>query len=68
MKTVYDLTAEELEELRFDYMTQLEEVGEAPDDIDDITDEILFHHYAGFMFADEDFFCNSEFTKRLRPF
>ena len=68
MKTVYDLTAEELEELRFDYMTQLEETGEDTVNIDDITDEILFFHYAGVMFSDEDFFCNSEFTMRLRPF
>ena len=67
MKTVYDLTAEELEELRFTYMTQLEEIGEGPDNIDDISDEDLFYQYDGFMFCDDDFFCNNP-AKGVRPF
>ena len=67
MKTVYDLTAEQLEELTFSFFTQLEEQGCAPDDIDEITEGDVFYHYHDMLFTDDDFFCTSP-AKGVRPF
>jgi hypothetical protein len=61
-RTVYDLTPEELDELRATYWDQLEEVDddviEEATDYEDVTDEMLFNHYDGISFVRDDFFCN----------
>ena len=62
MKTVHDLTPEELEELREAYFHQLEETE--PEVLGDITEpegipiDNIIVHYEGVMFVDDDFFCN----------
>lgn len=64
MKTVYELSREELDELKEAYIIQLNEDGgtsygellaahEMPDDI-------ILEHYAGIGFVDDDFFCNQK--------
>ena len=61
MRTVHDLTTEELEELRSSYFYQLQDQGEeeelqSPEDIP-ISD--IINHYEGVMFTEDDFFCNT---------
>ena len=62
-KTVYDLTPEEMEELKESYFWQdetqdiLEDAFNSPDEI---PDSIIQEHYSGVMFANDDFFCNME--------
>lgn len=59
-RDVRDLNKDELEELRWSYYCQLVDEGE--DDgiewVDDIPDAVLFDHYAGIGFVEDDFFCN----------
>jgi hypothetical protein len=63
MKTVYELSNMELEELRESYFYQLEERGEFevlnsitnPEEIDMSN---IIDHYKGVFFVEEDFFCN----------
>ena len=62
MKTVYDLTENELEELREYYFQQLldtdpEVLGEITE-AEEIAFEDIENHYSGVSFVDEDFFCN----------
>jgi len=63
-RTVYDLTREELNELKDSYFWSddpdvqeiLEESG-----IDypwQIPDDVIFHNYEDFAFVEEDFWCN----------
>lgn len=63
-RTVYDLTREELNELKDSYFWSddpdvqeiLEESG-----IDyswQIPDDVIFHNYEGIAFVEEDFWCN----------
>ena len=62
MKTVKELTRDELNELKSMYLTKLEE-DESPSyqdyvNAEKIPDEIIFEEYAGITFVKEDFFCN----------
>ena len=62
MKTVYDLTENELVELRDNYFNQLLDTD--PEVLGDITEaeqiafEDIENHYSEVSFVDEDFFCN----------
>lgn len=63
-KTVYDLTPEELDELKEAYAVQLQEdsgisYGELVE-AHNIPDDVIFHHYADIQFTDDDFFCNQK--------
>lgn len=59
-KTVHDLNAEELLELKYAYHDQLQYTDDA--DIfrspEDIPDDVIFDHYAELTFAPYDFWCN----------
>lgn len=63
MKTVYDLTREQLEELKNSFFWQdetqdiLEGAYTSPEEI---PDSIIFEHYDGVCFDDDDFFCTAE--------
>ena len=61
-KTVYDLNEEELNELRETYYYQLldsdEDVLEDYDWATDIPDEVIYNHYDGICFTEDDFWCN----------
>lgn len=52
MKSVYELTPEEFEELRERYIIEFDL------DHDRISDEEVRQYYAGTSFVEEDFFCN----------
>lgn len=52
MKSVYELTPEEFEELRERYLIEFDL------DHDRISDEEVRQYYAGTSFVEEDFFCN----------
>ena len=58
--SVYDLTPEEMQELKCYYFDQLREIGEAKflDDPFDIPDDVITHHYEDVIFRDMDFCCN----------
>jgi len=59
MRTVHDLTTEELEELRDSYFSQLTDNGEEElQSPQDIPMEDIIRHYEGVMFVEDDFFCN----------
>lgn len=65
MKTVKELTREELNELKSNYFySHLDDDNSNQcDGYDapwDIPDEIIFEHYEGITFVKEDFFCNLE--------
>lgn len=63
MKTVHDLTREQLNELKQAYVCQLYEdrdVLESPSydemaDSQQIPDDVIFEHYDGISFTDDDF-------------
>ena len=59
-RDVRDLNQDELEELRRSYYWQLVDTGEDEgiEWVDDIPDAVLFDHYDGISFVEEDFFCN----------
>lgn len=60
MKTVHELSTQELEELRDTYFAQLQDQGEE-DEINsshEIPMENVIQNYEGVMFVDDDFFCN----------
>lgn len=79
-RDVTELTRDELIELKQNYLIQLSDCGEyaeimgvewdapswgelaAADEI--ISDEIVFEHYSGIGFVEEDFFCNLESNER----
>jgi len=52
MKSVHELNAEELNELRERYIIEFDL------DHDRISDEEVRQYYAGTFFVEEDFFCN----------
>ena len=62
MKSVHELKADELEELRNNYFYQLEDIDEEVlDSIEnpqDIPMEDVIAHYKGVYFVEDDFFCN----------
>lgn len=61
-RTVQNLTRDELDELKETYFWQL--MDENPEILGDITsaaeipDNVIFEHYDGICFVDDDFFCN----------
>ena len=59
-RDVRDLNQDELDELRYTYYWQLVETGEDEgiDGPEDIPNAVLFDHYAGISFVEDDFFCN----------
>lgn len=58
-KTVYDLSADEFSELKSNYFWELMDTGECDVDWpDDIPDDVIYAHYEGISFVDDDFFCN----------
>lgn len=61
MRTVHDLTTEELEELRSNYFYQLQDQGEEEEmqSPEEIPISNVIAHYEGVMFTDDDFFCNT---------
>lgn len=61
MRTVYDLTPEELDELKESFFWQDETQDILEGDIlspEEIPDEIILEYYGGVCFVDDDFFCN----------
>ena len=60
MRTVHELTTDELNELRESYFDQLKDIGEEEElnNPEDIPISNVIFHYEGTYFIDEDFFCN----------
>ena len=66
MKTVYDLTPEEMEELKARYLDnhllEMEDrsasYGELANAAETVPDRIIFDTYGLYVFSDDDFFCN----------
>lgn len=62
--TVRDLNKEQLDELKQTYTTQLIETDEEVigyeglTNTTDIPDEVIFNHYNGIIFSEDDFFCS----------
>lgn len=60
-RTVYDLNKTELDELR-DAMFWGDDEGFLEEngifDVSQITDEMIYNHFGGLSFVDEDFMCN----------
>ena len=57
MRKVEELNEDELNELRKSYFYD-ESVNHFYRNIDDMPNEVLFSHYEGISFVEEDFFCN----------
>ena len=60
-RTVYDLNRAEIEELKDAYFWSDESDEEILGDISapwEIPDEVIYEHFSGISFVDEDFFCN----------
>lgn len=67
---VTELSREELDELKYQYVDQLYDAGEYDDvigigygeivDALDIPDDIVFAHYDDIDFTEDDFFCNAK--------
>lgn len=64
--TVYDLNREQLDELKQNYICQLEECdgdvvsyGDLANSVD-ISDSVIFNHYGGIVFSEDDFFAGKE--------
>ena len=62
MKTVNDLSRDELDELKENYFWQLqdndEEVLSSINSPSEIPDSVILEHYDGISFVEDDFFCN----------
>ena len=59
MKSIHELSKDELEELRDTYFAQLNDLGEEDfNSSDEIPMENIISHYEGTYFVDDDFFCN----------
>ena len=65
MKSVHELSAEELQELRSRWYSQHEDdgsleevVGREVEDEEEIPMDIVIAYYEGTFFVEEDFFCN----------
>lgn len=62
--TVRDLNREQLDELKEAYAAQLEETGQEVIVYEglvsalEISDEVIFSHYEGITFSEDDFFCS----------
>lgn len=59
---VHDLTKEQIEELKFRLYDELQNTDDADTFLcyDDIPDEVIFEHYAGIAFVNDDFWCTCE--------
>lgn len=71
--TVYDLSREQLTELKEHYLVELDNEGTLEEvtgldaiyygvlaDIDEVVpDEVVFNHYDGIDFVEDDFFCTA---------
>ena len=60
-KMVQDLSRDELNKLKsnFFYQDETQDINEGTFSTpEDIPDEIIFEHYDGVCFVEEDFFCN----------
>lgn len=61
-RSVYDLRAEELSELKsamfWDEDAQEVFEGTDIDSPEEIPDSLIFDHYKDYIFSDQDFFCN----------
>lgn len=61
MKSVHELSQDELEELRDNYFAQLTDLGEENfDSSDEIPMQNVIAHYEGTYFVEDDFFCNQQ--------
>lgn len=61
MKTIYDLSRDEMDELKEAYAKQLATNGISWGELSEsyeIPDGIIFSLYAGIIFSDDDFVCN----------
>lgn len=61
-KSVYDLTRDQLDELKAAYFWDDDAQDAIPEDCtspDEIPDEIILDHYNGIDFVDDDFFCTA---------
>ena len=56
MKTFYELTREEIEELKFALL--FDDVNEFYESIDEISDQDVFRRFGNKMFRTSDFSCN----------
>ena len=61
--TVRELSRDQLNELKQVYAAQLTETGEEISygelvETTEIPDDVIFNHYDGILFTDDDFFCN----------
>lgn len=71
--TVKELNREQLNELKQNYATQLTDCGEDEEvfgisygeliEAENIPDEVIFNHYDGISFTDDDFFCSCDAKK-----
>ncbi len=62
--TVYDLSADQMEELKSSFFWQDETQDILEDDFtspDQIPDEIIFEHYDGVFFSEDDFCCSAAY-------
>ena len=60
-KTVYDLTKNQFEELKSTYFYQLLDDGDVLNEIcypEQLPDDIIYNHYEGINFTDDDFYCS----------
>lgn len=63
MYDVRDLTKEQLQELKEAYFWQEETQNILGDDIvspEHIPNDVIFHHYEGMLFTDDDFICTMQ--------
>ena len=61
--TVRELSRDQLNELKQTYASQLAETGEEINygelvEAIEIPDDVIFNHYDGILFTDDDFFCS----------
>ena len=61
--TVRELNRDQLNELKQVYAAQLAETGEEISYVElvestEIPDDVIFNHYDGILFTDDDFFCS----------
>lgn len=62
--TVYDLSADQMEELKSSFFWQDETQDILENDFtspDQIPDEIIFGHYDGMIFSEDDFCCSAAY-------
>ena len=61
-RSVHELTDDELAELKGNYYWELMDLNDEDSDYftcpEDIPDDVIFEHYSGICFVEDDFFCN----------